>query len=178
MNNESFDDFDDDEFDYGPSKSQVKRECHALQDLGTSLTDLTKSELADCPISDSLRTALDQLKQIKSRPALKRQRQYIGRLMRSEDHESIQSYVDKIRQAHDRDTRLFHRYETMRDDLVTNGDAAISSALELHPSLERSRLRQLIRKAQKPVKPGQRNSGARELFRYLWENRNIETDEE
>lgn len=169
---------DNQEFDLGPSKTQIKQDCHALQELGISLVDLKKSEFANCPVSDDLRHAIEQLKQIKSRPALKRQRQYIGKLMRSEDHEAIQAHVDSIKQAHDRDTRIFHRYESLRDQLIAEGDAAMASALELHPNLERSRLRQLIRKAQQPTKPGQRNSGARELFRYLWTNRNDDPTEE
>ncbi|HAC30974.1 MAG TPA: DUF615 domain-containing protein, partial [Marinobacter hydrocarbonoclasticus] len=45
----------DDEFqdDLGPSKSQLKREMHALQDLGKRMLDLNDEQLATLSISET-----------------------------------------------------------------------------------------------------------------------------
>lgn len=42
----------------GPSKSQVKRDMLALQDLGKELVDLSASQLKQLPLSEKLYDAL------------------------------------------------------------------------------------------------------------------------
>ena len=72
----------DDPFDEAPvSKSQRKREAHALQALGESLVKLNKSALAQIPLTDDLRNAIDEARRLHQHGALKRQLQYIGKLM-------------------------------------------------------------------------------------------------
>lgn len=44
----------------GPSKSQLKREMHALQDLGKRMLDLSNDQLETLPISDTLRAAIEE----------------------------------------------------------------------------------------------------------------------
>ena len=53
-------DHDDDEedFDLGPSKSQIKREMHALQELGASLVKLSAKDLAKIPMPEDLAEAV------------------------------------------------------------------------------------------------------------------------
>ena len=46
-----------DDFSLEKSKSQVKRELHALQDLGERLTTLKPDLLAKMPLTDALRRA-------------------------------------------------------------------------------------------------------------------------
>ena len=75
-----------DPFDETPvSKSQRKREAHALQALGESLVKLNKSALSQIPLSDDLRNAIEEAQHLSQRGALKRQLQYIGKLMRQSD---------------------------------------------------------------------------------------------
>ena len=45
-----------------PSKSQRKREAHALQSLGKKLTSLREKDLAKIPITDEIRSALQEYK--------------------------------------------------------------------------------------------------------------------
>ncbi|HEX7027045.1 MAG TPA: ribosome biogenesis factor YjgA, partial [Gammaproteobacteria bacterium] len=73
------------------SKSQVKRELHALQDLGKQLVGLSPKQLQAIPLSEPLRKAVLQAKAF-NRRALQRQLKYIGGLMPHED-------VDAIRRA-------------------------------------------------------------------------------
>lgn len=76
-----------------PSKSQRKRDADALQKLGVSLMSLKAADLARCPLRPVTRDAILMCKTINSRPALKRQKQLIGKLMRNEDAEAIQAFI-------------------------------------------------------------------------------------
>ncbi|MEJ2059808.1 MAG: ribosome biogenesis factor YjgA [Gammaproteobacteria bacterium] len=79
------------------SKSQLKREAHALQELGERLLTLNEETLAALPLPDELRQALAEGRQIRARGALRRQRQYIGKLMRGIDPEPIRAALAKRR---------------------------------------------------------------------------------
>jgi len=71
------------------SKSQRKRDVEALQALGVKLTRLPQAQLDQLPLPDDLITAINEYKKIKSREALRRQAQYLGRVMREIDVEPI-----------------------------------------------------------------------------------------
>ena len=45
--------------DEGPSKSQLKRESEALQELGEELVNLKPTELAKVPLDETLADAID-----------------------------------------------------------------------------------------------------------------------
>lgn len=82
--------------DTKPSKSAKKREYIALQKLGEQLVSLRTSDLASVPMSDPLREAILEARQITSNGALRRQKQYIGKLMRQEDPEPIRAALERI----------------------------------------------------------------------------------
>ena len=68
------------------SRSQRKRDSQALQKLGEELAELPVRELAKLPLSTALLDAYRDLGKITSHEARRRQMQYIGRLMREEEH--------------------------------------------------------------------------------------------
>src|SRR5579862_4037015 len=72
-----------------PSRSARKREALALQELGVRLTLLKPAQLQQLPLPEQLLAAVLEARQLRSRAALARQRQYIGRLMRELDPELI-----------------------------------------------------------------------------------------
>ncbi len=80
-----------------PSKSAKKREYLALQKLGEDLITLKESELASLPLDDDLLAAIHEAQQIKARGALRRQKQYIGKLMRHIDPEPLLIEIAKLR---------------------------------------------------------------------------------
>ncbi|MCH8248351.1 MAG: DUF615 domain-containing protein [Proteobacteria bacterium] len=80
-----------------PSKSARKREYLALQKLGEELITLKQSDLYSLPLDDDLRLAVTEARQIKARGALRRQKQYIGKLMRHIDPEPLRSELAKLR---------------------------------------------------------------------------------
>ena len=65
-----------------PSKSQRKRDAHALQALGAQLVELPPAHLAQLDLPDVLREAVLAVQGMCSHGARTRQMQYIGRLMR------------------------------------------------------------------------------------------------
>jgi ribosome-associated protein len=83
--------------DSKPSKSARKREYIALQKLGEELIALKASDLDRLPLDDNLRDAVLEAKQMKAHGALRRQKQYIGKLMRHIDPEPIRSEIAKLR---------------------------------------------------------------------------------
>ena len=71
------------------SKSQRKRDAHALQELGVALTSLRHDILKTLPLGEPLYQAILEAQKCKSHGARRRQEQLIGKLMRRDDHEAI-----------------------------------------------------------------------------------------
>lgn len=82
--------------DTKPSKSARKREHIALQKLGEELISLRESEIEALPIDDDLREAVLEARRISANGALRRQKQYIGKLMRQVDPEPIRAALARI----------------------------------------------------------------------------------
>ncbi len=80
-----------------PSKSARKREYIALQKLGEELITLRQSDLDNLTLDDDLREAVLEARQIKAHGALRRQKQYIGKLMRHVDPEPLRVEMAKLR---------------------------------------------------------------------------------
>lgn len=79
------------------SKSQLKREAKALQQLGANLTQLSLKQLDQIPLPEQLLEAILQVKKIKSHSAKKRDIQFIGRILRNiENVAPIQIAYDRI----------------------------------------------------------------------------------
>ena len=144
------------------SKSQKKREAHALQELGVALTALKIEQLALLPLPDPLRDAILSAKQLKSFGAIKRQAQFIGKLMRASDHEAIAEAYQILKDKEGTDNAEFHQIEQWRARLLEPGNEALTELLSLYPDIDDQNLRQLIRKAQSN-KPG----ASKALFRFL-----------
>lgn len=80
-----------------PSKSARKREYLALQKLGEELISLKLSELETLPLDENLLEAVMEARQIKAHGALRRQKQYIGKLMRHIDPQPLVEEMAKLR---------------------------------------------------------------------------------
>lgn len=82
-----------------PSRSARKRHAWALQKLGVRLTLLKPAQLQSLGLPEELLAAVLEAQRLRSRAALARQQQYIGRLMRQIDPEPIERFLDaKLRQ--------------------------------------------------------------------------------
>jgi ribosome-associated protein len=168
MNDNLFDDIPQDEEDDGyVSRSQRKREVEALQDLGKKLIDLKPDQLDKMPIDESLRRAIDEAKRLTSRNALKRQLQYIGKLMRREDGEAIQAMLDRFDTTSDIHNQVFHKLEKWRDRLLADEPGMFDLLMTEYADVDIQHLRQLIRNAQRETQQNKPPASARKLFKYL-----------
>ena len=162
------DDFDIDSDDR-PSRSQLKREAEALQDLGLALVELPQGKLDRIELPDKLREAIDLARRITAHGGKRRQMQYIGKLMRSFDAEPVRAQLEAFQQADRRAAQRFQQLEALRDQLLAEGDDALGAILERYPHADRQHLRQLIRQAQQERDKNKPPAAARVLFRYLRE---------
>ena len=71
------------------SRSAQKREVEALQQLAVQISKLPDKNIQALNLPEKLYTAILDYKKIKSNGALRRQAQYLGRLMREADPEII-----------------------------------------------------------------------------------------
>ena len=152
------------------SKSQLKREMHSLQELGKQLLDLKKQDLENLGISDELHAALIETKRIKHREGLRRQMQFIGKLMRKEGQEIIdiiEAHFEKKRMLHNISNQQHHLVEQWRDRIIAEGHPAIELFIEKYTEGDRQWLRQTIRQIAHETKNNKPPISARKLFVYL-----------
>ncbi len=150
------------------SKSQIKREAEALKLIGRQLVELNKKQLAQIPGSELLFHGIEVAHKISGKhEALRRQIQYIGKVLRNEDVDAITAALDKLNNKHQQLTRATQNLEALRDELIAQGDTKINELLENYPTLERQKLRQLVRQANKELKTEKPAKAAKELFTYL-----------
>lgn len=72
-----------------PSRSAKKRQALALQNMGEEMSKLGLAELMSFDLPGQLQTAFTELATLKSHEARRRQKQYIGRLMRELTEEEV-----------------------------------------------------------------------------------------
>ena len=149
------------------SKSQRKKDMLALQKIGESLIKLTEAQLATIDLPDNLLTAIQEIKSFTSNEAKRRQLQYIGKIMRQIDLESIKQALKQIEFIHEKNTAQFHHIEEWRTKLLIHGDDALNSFLVDYPKTDRQQLRKLIRNAQQDRKNNKNTGAEKALFKYL-----------
>ncbi|OOZ17609.1 hypothetical protein BOW28_05400 [Solemya velum gill symbiont] len=165
MNDEESMDFDEEGVEV-KSKSQVKRELLALKDLGADLVTLSTSQLTRLLLPEHLFTAVKSAQTMK-KGALKRQLQYIGKLLRKEDADQIISNLESMRQPHKEEVAHLHQLEAWRDALIDGDEELLQEIITSHAQVDRQHLRQLIRQAGKEKEKEQSPKSARLLFQYL-----------
>lgn len=168
QDNQHWQDEDDNGYD-GPSKSALKRESHSLQEMGETLARLPASVLKNLPLPERLREAIEHLQSITAKGAARRQRQYLGKVMRNVDPEPIKAALEALEQKAQRERNQFHAVERWRDRFVEEGETVATEFIERYPDTDRQRLRSLARSVTGAVSDGQRTSAARSLFKYLRE---------
>jgi ribosome-associated protein len=159
------------EIDLDPSpfsKSVQKRAVEALQDLGAELLACNKATLQKCDLPPQLLAALAEYKRLPNKHgALRRQLQFIGRLMRDLDDETLARIHAQFNRNVDLEKKKFAQLEQLRDLLLSGDKAALQDLIDLHPQVNVQLLRQLIRGAQKERDENKPPASSRKLFRLL-----------
>jgi ribosome-associated protein len=155
------------------SKTKAKEEVEALQDLGKRLVGVGNDRLKKLDIPESLRDAVLEAKRITSHGALRRQMQYIGKLMRDVDTDPIQEMLDELDGISNKANARFHALEKLRDRLIED-EAVITTLKNDHPDLDVSALRTLRRNAIKEQTEQKPPKAYRAIFQLL---KNLEPPE-
>jgi len=152
-----------------PSKTQLKKASHDLQDLGEALVALPEDRLTGLDIDETLLEAIREFKRTRSFEGKRRQMQYIGKLMRRTDPEPLREAVAAMQLGRAKDALALHEAEHWRSALIASDDALTRWTAE-HPDSDLQQLRSLIRAARKDAAavPEQRSGRAyRDLFKFI-----------
>lgn len=151
-----------------PSKSQLKRDMHELQELGEALIILTPDQLQRLDLPEKLIDAITLAQRLRQHEAIRRQKQYIGKLMRQIDPEPIRKLLTDLQTHNQESVAVFHELERWRDRLINEGKDALTAYLSQHPHADAQQLRHAIKAAIDERAKGEHKVAAyRALFQFL-----------
>jgi ribosome-associated protein len=152
--------------DRPPSRSQRKRESHAVQEAARRLLALSPSELTGLGLGAATLAAVAETARIKDRRAMPRHIKRVANLLEREDLGAIEALLASHQAMDQAAAARHHRVERWRERLLAEGDTALAELLDLSPGADGQALRQLVRTAQRDRDAG-RPDGPRKLFRAL-----------
>lgn len=168
------------------SKTKLKEEADAQQAIGKKLLELPKDKLNKLNLPEALFEAVTEAKRLTANGAIRRQLQYIGRLMRDIDSAPIEDQLIRWEGKHNEENAHFHMLERWRDRLINDAASPQSEVLQelvvLYPQIDIQQLRTLMRNAQKEQQANKPPKSSRELFKLLREtsethnNQNIDIE--
>lgn len=152
-----------------PSKTRIKKEMNALQQMGLRLTAFNRDTLENAGLPPGIIAAVQDYRKISANSALKRQAQYIGRLMRElsdEEVAQIAGYLARLDGSNAAHNAAMQRLEIWRERLIAD-DAALTEYLESYPAADANALRVQIRNARREKEQEKPPKAYRALFRLL-----------
>ncbi|WP_228879575.1 ribosome biogenesis factor YjgA [Paraburkholderia saeva] len=152
-----------------PSKSQLKRDMHALQELGEALIALPKDALKRMPMPEALNDAVREARRITDHEGKRRQVQYVGRVMRGlldSETAALRTALDSYKGINKAETARLHWIERTREKLLAD-DAALTEFIRQHPAADPQEGRTLIRNARKEQQQAKPPRYFRELFQWI-----------
>jgi len=124
------------------------------------------AQLQRIELPERLRDQIDLARRLSAREALRRQMQYIGRLMREADVEAIRARLAIITGQSEVAVGLMHRCERLREQLLSD-DQALTEFLSKHREVDAQWLHGKIRAARRERDDGAPPHNLRELYRWL-----------
>lgn len=167
---------DNTEDSQGLSKTKLKAEADAAQAIGQKLVELPKDKLLKLALPEAIVDAVLEAKRITANGAIRRQRQYLGRLMRDIDTAPIEEQLQKWEGKHQEENARFHAMERWRTRLMADSEA-VSGFIEAYPHVDSQRLRTLIRNAQREAAANKPPKSSRELFKLIRETLEVQAPE-
>jgi ribosome-associated protein len=150
------------------SKTRRKREMLALQHLGEELVALSAERLGELDLPTRLLDAVLDAKRISRFGALRRQMQYVGRLMREVDADAIEALLGVWKGASAEDIARLHLIERWRTRLIED-ELALGELVAEFPRTDTQRMRALIRNVKREAEAKKSPRSFRELFQLLRE---------
>ena len=159
-----------------PSKTQRKKDMHALQALGEELVQLRGDQLQRIDLPDALREAIEFAHRVTSHEGRRRHLQFVGKLMRQADADAIRSALAQVTGESRAAVAQMHQAERWRDRLL-NDDDALTDFVAEHPKTDVQWLRATIRTARREHEKELPPRHARELYRWLHQQFEAPADE-
>ena len=160
---------DDPEHDYGPTRTQQRRDALAVLAFASQLVELPPSKLARADLPEDVLREIDHLRRITSHIARKRQLGFLAKVMRRHDDEAFDSaraLLGENRDQQRKETAAMHRMEALRERLL-DSDEAFQELIDQHPGIDRQHLRSLIRQARTEREANKSPRAYREIFQLL-----------
>jgi ribosome-associated protein len=164
---DEYEQYEYDQIEPEKSKSQIKREFAALQELSGQIIALKPAQVSRFDFSQIILDALEEHTRIKNRTAQQRHIRRIAKLLSDEDVDAIRHTLERLDANHPENRRRLELLEQWRERLISEGDTALNQLADICPGLDRQRLRQLIRSAQKEVAVGKAPAAAKKIFAYI-----------
>ena len=162
---------EDAEHDYGPSRTQQRRDALAVLALANQLMELPPSKLAKLNLPDDVMREIDNTRRITAHIAHKRQLAFLAKVMRRHDDEAFadaRAALGENRERQRQETAAMHRLEATRERLLNDeGDSALGELIAQHPTIDRQHLRSLIRQARTERDSNKPPRAFREIFQLL-----------
>ncbi|WP_267223722.1 ribosome biogenesis factor YjgA [Dyella silvae] len=167
--------------DYGPTRTQQRRDALAVLALANQLVELPQSKLAKLELPEDVVREIANTRRITAHIARKRQLQFLAKVMRRHDtavFDGVRAALGENRERQRQETAAMHRIEATRDRLLEDTDSALSELIAQHPNVDRQHLRSLVRQA-KIEKDGNKPPRAyREIYQLLKELASGGSDDE
>jgi ribosome-associated protein len=148
------------------SRTKKKQHVEELQRLGAALVDLPAEQVAALALPEALEKAVLEARRISSHGALRRQIQYIGKVMRGVDPVPIRAALDVLEGRSAAARAQQQKLEDWRARLIGD-DAALTAFAGEVPGADLQAVRTLIRNARREIAENKPPRAQRELFRLL-----------
>lgn len=137
-----------------PSKTTFKKIAKDITALGDDLIKLPEKQLSTIPLSEPLKEAITIARGMRSDNGKRRQRLFIGKLLRNQDIDPIIEAINQIKARDQAHVQQHHHIERWRDRLLANPQDA-SAFMSEYPLEDKQGFNQQLRAAvreQKAIK--------------------------
>jgi len=142
-----------------------------LQDFANQLIKLSKHQRIKMPFNDTLKAELVLADKIHNKhEALRRHIRHMAKVLSETDLTDIRQALDVMANKHQQESIKFTKLEQLRDELLSQGNSRIEEVLSENNTMERQKLRQLIRQANKEKSAEKVGKYHRDFFAYLKEH--------
>lgn len=150
------------------SRTKKKQQVEELQKLGAALIALPAVTLDALDLPAQLLVAVRDAQRFTSHGAIRRQLQFIGKIMRKIDPEPVRAAVAAITNQSATVRARQKRLEQWRERLIAD-DAALTEFAGAHAGADLQAMRTIIRNARKEIAESKPPRAQRELFRLIRE---------
>jgi ribosome-associated protein len=172
---------DNPEHDYGPTRTQQRRDALAVLALAMQLVELPPSKLARANLPEDVMREVENTRRITAHVARKRQMGFLAKVMRRHEddaYDGLRTLLGENREQLRKETAAMHRLEALRDRLLQD-ENALQELIDQYPSIDRQHVRSLVRQARVERDGNKPPRAFREIFQLLKQvSAETETDED